>query len=373
MQINKGGFTVIFLFIFFHLGSAQDKFNVTINLPSQLEPSSFEIYYENGKKYQQTDSITSHSINISDSFFTKFVGIDVYYKEDKSLRLHPFQKFFVQRKSACITFFLDSHGNFSANNVKLKNAINALDLGKKEMDQFTFYEREKYTNLINSDKLYDSLVTVNEYGRNLAMKQFEFIKRYPNHYYSLWSFRTVVAPSGNFNADSVASEFKNIFDIGVQNSIDGKIIRQIISGRSSTRTGDAFSAITVEDIDRNRFTIGDQCNEYKLLVFWGTWCAPCIAELPIIKEIGDKYGSNGLKIFGFAISDKLDKVKKTQEKFNINWHIVLNDENVPDLLGITGTPETILIDNNGKIVYRSDESGDNNQLIILQEYLRKHL
>src|SRR5690606_36309854 len=138
-------------------------------------------------------------------------------------------------KSANITFFLDQQGNFSLNNVKLKNATNALDLGKREMDQFVTNERKMYVDLANSNKLYDSLFAFNEYGRKLAMKQFEFIKRYPDNYYSLWSFRTVVAPSGYFNADSVASDFKNIFDMGVQNSIDGKIIMQIISGGSSTR------------------------------------------------------------------------------------------------------------------------------------------
>lgn len=253
----------------------------------------------------------------------------------------------------------------------MKNAINALDLGKREMDKYTANERKNYVDLANSDKLYDSLIAFKEYNIKLSMKHLEFIKKYPNQYYSLWCFRTMIAPSSYFNADSVSYIFKNFFDPDAQNSLDGIIIRQIIRGRSSTKIGDTLSLFTAEDIYHNKFVIGNKCDEYKLLVFWATWCGPCIAELPIIKEISDKYGDKNLTIFGFTVHDNIVKVKKMQEKYDINWRIIFNDENAPDLLGITGTPETILIDINGKIVYRSDELGDYDQMIILKEYLRK--
>jgi thiol-disulfide isomerase/thioredoxin len=373
MHLAKTSLTVLFLIFFNHFLFAQGKFNVTINLPSQLKLSNFEIYYDSGKKSQKIDSLKNHSIVISDSFFTKYAGITVRYKENESQRLKPGQSYFVHNKPATITFFLKPHQEFTFNSVKLKNAISALVLGQREMDQYTAIERKRYVDLVNSDKLYDSLVAVNEYSRKESMKLFEFIKKYPDKYYSLWCFRTTIAPSAYFDADSVAFVFKNIFDLNTQNSADGKIIRQIIRGRTSTKIGDTLSAFSIEDIDGKKFTIGSKGNEYQLLVFWGSWCPPCIAELPIIKEIGNKYGENKLKIFGIAIQDEIQKVRKVQDKYKVNWHIVLNDDNAPEILGISGTPETILIDNNGKIVYRSDETSDYGQLSILQEYLRKNL
>lgn len=370
MQLSKIGLSILFVISLNHL-FAQSKFNVTINIPSQLKLSKFEIYYNNGKKYEKIDSLLTYLLVISDSFYTKFAGIDIYYSVNESKRAKPFQTFYVGSKPAKITFFLAPHQNFSFNNVKLKNAINALDLGKREMDKYTANERKNYVDLANSDKLYDSLIAFKEYNIKLSMKHLEFIKKYPNQYYSLWCFRTMIAPSSYFNADSVSYIFKNFFDPDAQNSLDGIIIRQIIRGRSSTKIGDTLSLFTAEDIYHNKFIIGNKCDEYKLLVFWATWCGPCIAELPIIKEISDKYGDKNLTIFGFTVHDNIVKVKKMQEKYDINWRIIFNDENAPDLLGITGTPETILIDINGKIVYRSDELGDYDQMIILKEYLRK--
>jgi len=35
-----------------------------------------------------------------------------------------------------------------------------------------------------------------------------------------------------------------------------------------------------------------------LLDFWGTWCAPCVADLPILKRAYDAYHAKGFEILG---------------------------------------------------------------------------
>lgn len=111
MQLSKIGLSILFVISLNHL-FAQSKFNVTINIPSQLKLSKFEIYYNNGKKYEKIDSLLTYLLVISDSFYTKFAGIDIYYSVNESKRAKPFQTFYVGSKPAKITFFLAPHQTF---------------------------------------------------------------------------------------------------------------------------------------------------------------------------------------------------------------------------------------------------------------------
>ena len=44
-----------------------------------------------------------------------------------------------------------------------------------------------------------------------------------------------------------------------------------------------------------------------MLTFWGTWCGPCIKEIPDFIELYDKYNKEGLEIVGIAIQSGVKK------------------------------------------------------------------
>ena len=55
-----------------------------------------------------------------------------------------------------------------------------------------------------------------------------------------------------------------------------------------------------------------------LVEFWASWCGPCRAEIPHMKEAYAKYGDQGFEILSFTVDeDRLD------------WEIASEDEDLP--------------------------------------------
>lgn len=104
--------------------------------------------------------------------------------------------------------------------------------------------------------------------------------------------------------------------------------------------------------------------DYKLTMIniWGTFCAPCIREMPELGEISIEYADKGLAVVGIPadITDKYGKIKTAEfdDALNIisttqaNYlHIVPSAEMISAKLGsIQSLPQTIFVDSQGRQV-----------------------
>jgi peroxiredoxin len=106
------------------------------------------------------------------------------------------------------------------------------------------------------------------------------------------------------------------------------------------------------------------------LVFWATWCPYCIQEVPLLKELYAKLSPKGLKILSINIgyNDPLLRVQAFQKKFELPYPI-LYDANamVSRQFGVVGVPFSVLVDRDGKIVYRSNRTPDNLEAFLAKE------
>lgn len=117
------------------------------------------------------------------------------------------------------------------------------------------------------------------------------------------------------------------------------------------------------DVNGKPITLSQFRGKYVLLDFWGSWCAPCRAANPHLKELYSMYSSKGFEILGVA-SEKVsgqtqaEKVwKEAIEKDGLTWTNVINNEvsmkqDVVQLYNIEGYPTQILLDKEGKIIGR---------------------
>ena len=92
-----------------------------------------------------------------------------------------------------------------------------------------------------------------------------------------------------------------------------------------------------------------------ILDFWASWCAPCLGEMPVMKEIYAKYHDRGLEIVGISLDDKRDRWVGAIEKEGLTWRQVSSlkgrgDCPVARLYQVIGIPKLYIIDGEGKIV-----------------------
>jgi beta-lactamase regulating signal transducer with metallopeptidase domain/protocatechuate 3,4-dioxygenase beta subunit/thiol-disulfide isomerase/thioredoxin len=82
--------------------------------------------------------------------------------------------------------------------------------------------------------------------------------------------------------------------------------------RQWLKVGEAAPPFEVESLDGRRLKLQDFRGKYLLLAFWATWCGPCIADLPELKAVHDRFSVDER----FAmLSLSLDADKETPRKF----------------------------------------------------------
>jgi thiol-disulfide isomerase/thioredoxin len=109
---------------------------------------------------------------------------------------------------------------------------------------------------------------------------------------------------------------------------------------------------------------------YVLIDFWGTWCPPCLVEMPVLHEGWETHKDNGLKILSLSLDPSVEEVEKfrADNKWEMPWLQAL----VPAAMDseqkfkegpakdfrLTGLPTYVLIDPQGQIVSLGRSSAD---------------
>ncbi len=89
--------------------------------------------------------------------------------------------------------------------------------------------------------------------------------------------------------------------------------------------------------------------------FWGTYCPPCVKEMPDLQALYEDYSDRGLVVLGVNVEESPEKVIAWTQEHGITFPIVISDDGtVNPVFGLRAMPTTWFVDANGILRGRID-------------------
>lgn len=108
---------------------------------------------------------------------------------------------------------------------------------------------------------------------------------------------------------------------------------------------------TLQDLKGNEVSISDFQGKKVFINFWATWCPNCEVEMPHMQTIWEEFGEE-VVVVAVDIGESKDTVKKYIDKEGYTFKVLLDKENeIAGKFGITAVPTSILLDENGNLIY----------------------
>jgi peroxiredoxin len=117
----------------------------------------------------------------------------------------------------------------------------------------------------------------------------------------------------------------------------------------------------VTTMDGQPVSMDDLQGKVVLLDFWATWCGPCNAELPHVKEIVAKYSGRPLVVLSVSWDKDETKWKEFVASHGMTWSQYRDeDHHLTQLFGIDAIPHYFTIDTDG--VLKSEQLGSGSDI-----------
>lgn len=197
------------------------------------------------------------------------------------------------------------------------------------------------------EKKYEGLIS------QMKTAQKDFVKTHPASFCTPIVFRMI-------QSDMTLDELKEAYNSWTPEvQAASPETAQYITALENIQPGKKAPEVIGMDQDGNQIMLADYKGHVVLLDFWATWCGPCRASLPHVKELYDKYADKGLVVMAVSLDHSEEPWKDYIANSGMGMEKYANIYDQPvnnaDNYAIQYIPSKFIIDAEGNMVGRFDD------------------
>ncbi|MDL2277740.1 AhpC/TSA family protein [Parabacteroides sp. OttesenSCG-928-G07] len=192
----------------------------------------------------------------------------------------------------------------------------------------------------------------------------EYIKNHPEREVSVALIQRYFSdPDDTRKMDELLA----LLDPELKNFYLTKELEQYSVRAKRTAIGMEAPGFNVKNIYGESISLDTFSNKYLLLTFTAPWCDMCQTEDLYLDKIVTTYPSEEIDVLLVSLDDKSNEVRETLSNDSIQWNLVTDSAGqatmLLDLYNVSVLPRSFLIDEEGKIIMKTESGTEIKQTI----------
>ena len=115
--------------------------------------------------------------------------------------------------------------------------------------------------------------------------------------------------------------------------------------------GESAPKLAGPGLSGGKLALSDFRGRVVMVNVWASWCAPCRAEYPVLKEAATSLGDRGLSVLGINTQDDVSSARTFLQELGGKAYASIRDPegHIAVAWATCGVPETFLIDREGRV------------------------
>lgn len=113
-------------------------------------------------------------------------------------------------------------------------------------------------------------------------------------------------------------------------------------------------SLDLPDLDGNPVTLTDLHGRVVLVNFWGTWCPPCVEEMPSIQRLQNQLSDRPFSVLAVNVNEARNRVAAFAKRNDIALRVLQDATgDVSRAWDVQVFPTSYLVDGSGQVRYRA--------------------